>query len=78
MVETIRGSQVFFAQGQWSVETPTTTTTTTTTVPPPTTTVPTRSLGGTRCQRVGAVRRIGNKTFVCTKTSKRLTWRIRT
>jgi len=80
MVETIRGSQVFFAQGQWNVATTTTTTTTTstTTVPPTSTTAfPTRSLSGTRCQRVGAVRRVGNKTFVCKKISKQLTWRIR-
>lgn len=80
MVETIRGAQVFFAQGQWSVETPTTTTTTTTTtvLPTITTTLPTQSLTGKRCQRVGAVRKVGNKTFVCKKTSKQLTWRIQT
>ena len=31
MVETIAGEEVFLAQGQWTVETPTTATTTTTT-----------------------------------------------
>jgi hypothetical protein len=78
MVETIRGTQVFFAQGNWTVETPTTTTTSTTMLPTTTTTVPTPSLIGKRCQRVGAVRKVGNKTFVCKKTFKQLTWRINT
>jgi hypothetical protein len=76
MVETIRGAQVFFAQGKWTIETPTTTTTTT--LPATTNTVPTPSLTGKRCQRDGAVRKVGNKTFVCKKTSKQFTWRIRT
>ena len=73
MVETIRGAQVFFAQGNWNVET-----STTTVLPTTTTTVPTLSINGKRCQRVGAVRKVGNKKFVCKKTSKQLTWRIHT
>jgi hypothetical protein len=73
MVETIRGAQIFFAQGNWTVETPNSTV-----LPTTTTTVPAPSLIGKRCQRVGAVRKVGNKTFVCKKTSKQLTWRIHT
>lgn len=63
---------------------PTTTTTepttTTTTIAPPTTTttLPTRTLSGKRCQRVGALRKLGNKTYVCKMTSKQLTWRTQT
>ena len=51
--------------------------TTTTTIAPPTTTttLPTRTLSGKQCQRVGALRKIGNKTYVCRKTSKQPTWR---
>ena len=52
-------------------------TTTTTTVPTSSSTIPKRSLSGTRCPRVGAVRRVEKKTFICKATSKQLTWQIR-
>jgi hypothetical protein len=58
---------------------PATTTTTTTSLPPATTTtLPSRSITGKRCQRVGAVRKLGNKSYVCKETSKQLTWRTQT
>jgi len=61
---------------------PTTTTVppTTTTIAPPTTTttLPTRTLSGKRCQRVGALRKLGDKTYICKKTSKQPTWRVQT
>jgi len=52
--------------------------TTTTVLPSTTTTLPTRTLSGKRCQRVGALRKLGNKTYICKKTSKQLTWRVQT
>jgi hypothetical protein len=43
-----------------------------------TTTLPSRTLSGKRCQRVGALRKIENKTYVCRKTSNQPTWRDQT
>ena len=85
MVETIPGKQVFLAQGLWTYPTPptttatTTTTTTTTTIPPATTTVAPRDqllkrTVGTKCLKVGAKRKVGNKTLTCKKVSKSLKW----
>ena len=85
MVETIPGKQVFLAQGQWTYPTPptttatTTTTTTTTTIPPATTTVAPRDqllkrVIGTKCLKLGAKRKVGNKTLICKRVLKSLKW----
>ena len=78
MVETIAGEEVFLAQGQWTVETPTTTTTTTT-IPPTTTTVAPRDqllkrTVGAKCLKLGAKRKVGNKTLICKRVLKSLKW----
>lgn len=72
MVETVRGKEVFFAQGQWTVATPTTTTvaptttTTTTTTTVAQTTFTTNPYRSVRCRNVKNKRA---KTF-WRKTSK--------
>lgn len=43
-----------------------------------TTSPPARSIGGKRCPRVGMLRKLGDKTYVCKRTSKQPTWRVQT
>ena len=50
--------------------------TNTTTLPTSPTKKPFHSLSGKRCQKVRTIKKLGNKTFICKKTTKQLVWRI--
>jgi len=77
MVETVAGQEVFLAQGQWTLATPTTTTTTTTTtVAPITATVkPIVRTIGSFCKTKGTKAIIRKKVATCMKIGKVLRWK---
>jgi methionine-rich copper-binding protein CopC len=59
------------SEGTWTFTTAATTATTTTVAPATTTTTvkPAAAIGGTRCPRAGAVRRVDGRRFVCKRTT---------